>query len=107
MSLKPCETVLRINYTFEILSLTSVFYYIVMLELFEPQGDLLSWPTAFVCLTPRVHSAFLINPGGLTGCISQNVMLFFQETYSRSKPVKKKIPRAYAEWDKYVSYFLI
>lgn len=35
------------------------------------------------------------------------MILFFQEVYSKSKPVKKKIPRDYAEWDKYVSYFFI
>jgi hypothetical protein len=33
--------------------------------------------------------------------------LFFQETYSKSKTAKKRIPRDYAEWDKYVLYFFI
>lgn len=35
------------------------------------------------------------------------MILFFQEKYSKSRPAKKNIPRDYADWDKYVLYFLI
>lgn len=35
------------------------------------------------------------------------MILFLQEKYSNSRPTKKKIPRDYAEWDKYVLYFFI